>query len=225
MAAKRATTTIPIVMASSGDAVGAGLVASLSRPGGNVTGVSWLQSELIQKHAELLREVLPRMSRIGVLFDPANAADVLGQRAVQTSATSLGLQSESFAVQRPADIERAFVSARQKQVDAVVVLSGGVTWVNRARILELAARGGVAASYTTTEFSRDGGLMSYGVDLLDLTRRAADYVDKILHGRTPAELPIEQPTKFQLVINLKAAKALGLTIPSSLLLRADQVIE
>jgi putative ABC transport system substrate-binding protein len=224
-AAKRATSTIPIVMVGSGDAVGTGLVASLSRPGGNVTGVSFLQSETIQKHAELLREVFPRISRIGVLFDPTSASDVLARRAIHASAANLGLLDESFPAESSGDIAAAFVAIRQKRVEALVVLAGGVNWVNRRRIFELAATGRVAAIYQHGNLTREGGLMSYGVDLFDLTRQAADYVDKILRGKTPAELPVEQPTKFELVINLKTARALDITIPPSLLARADEVIE
>jgi putative ABC transport system substrate-binding protein len=212
-------------MASSADAVGTGLVASLSRPGGNVTGVSWLAAELIQKHAELLPELLPGLSRMGILFEPASAADVRLRDALRASAATLRLQAQSFPVETASDIEAAFAAVRKERVEAVVVLAGGVSWVNRTRVFELATAGRVPAMYPTSEFTRDGGLMSYGVDLLDLTRQAADYVDKILRGRAPAELPVEQPTKFQLLVNLKTARALGLTVPPSLLARADEVIE
>jgi len=225
LAAKRATDTIPIVMASSGDAVRAGLVASLSRPGGNVTGVSTLGSEFVSKHTELLRELLPGVSSIGVLFDPTSAADVLALRAVSSSGNSLRIRIESFETRSATEIESVFINLRVKPVGALVVLAGGANWVNRKRIFELAASSRTPAIYSTSEFTRDGGLMSYGVDFLDLTRQATDYVNRILRGASPADLPVEQPTKFQLLINAKTAKALGLTIPQSLLPRADQIIE
>jgi putative ABC transport system substrate-binding protein len=225
VAAKQATNTVPIVMASSGDAVGAGLVASLSRPGGNVTGVSLLTSELTRKHAELLRKVLPRISRIGVLFDPTSAADTLALREIQATARSLGLWDEGREARSRADIESALSELRKKGVDALVILAGGVNWVNRRRIVELALIHRLPVIYTTSEFAKEGGLISYGVSLLELTRLAADYVDKILRGSRPADLPVEQPRKFELIINLKTAKALGLTISPTLLLRADLVIE
>jgi putative ABC transport system substrate-binding protein len=212
-------------MASSGDTVGAGLVASLSRPGGNVTGVSLLTSELTRKHAELLRKVLPRISRIGVLFDPTSAADTLALREIQATARSLGLWDEGREARSRADIESALSELRKKGVDALVILAGGVNWVNRRRIVELALIHRLPVIYTTSEFAKEGGLISYGVSLLELTRLAADYVDKILRGSRPADLPVEQPRKFELIINLKTAKALGLTISPTLLLRADLVIE
>ena len=225
MAAKQATRTIPIVMASSTDAVESGFVASLARPGGNITGVSLLTSELSRKYVELLRELIPGISRIGVLYDPTNASDLLQLRELQATARFFGLQMDSLVARNLAEIESAFAGLRKTSVAALVVLGGGVNFAHRKRLFELVSANRLGAIYSGSDYTKDGGLMSYGVSLLEFTRVAADYVDKILRGRTPADLPIQQPTKFELVINLKTAKALGLTIPPALLLRADQVIE
>jgi putative ABC transport system substrate-binding protein len=224
-AAKLATTTTPIVMAGAGDAVGAGLVASLARPGANVTGVSWLQPELSRKYPELLRELLSGVSHIGVLFDPTGAVERLSLGAIKETASILGLRVKEAPARNPAEIEAAFGTLQTNRVAAALVVASPVFYANQKRIFELAAKSLLPALYASSELVRAGGLMSYGVDLVDLTRHAADYVDKILRGAKPADLPVQQPTKFEVAINLKTARALGLTIPPSRLARADQVIE
>jgi putative tryptophan/tyrosine transport system substrate-binding protein len=224
-AAKLATTTTPIVIAGAGDAVGAGLVASLARPGANVTGVSWLQPELSRKYLELLRELLPGASHIGVLFDPTGVVERLSLDSIEETASILGLRVKEAPARNLAEIEAAFVTLQTHRVAAVIVVATPVFYVNQKRIFELAAKSHLPALYASSELVRAGGLMSYGVDFIDLTRYAADYVVKILRGAKPADLPVQQPTKFEVAVNLKTARALGLTIPPSLLARADQVIE
>jgi len=224
-AAKNASATIPIVMASGADPVGAGLVTSLSRPGGSITGVSQLEGEVSRKYLQLVREVVPRLSRIGVLIDPSNRGDLITLGAIRATSKTMGLKAEAVGARNLAEIDSAFVSLKNHRVEAVIVSSSGVNYVNRKRIVELVAKSRLPALYGVADFAKDGGLMSYGADLLDLTRKAVDYVDKILKGAKPSDLPVEQPTKFELVINLKTAKALGLTIPQSLLIGADEVIE
>ena len=225
IATKRATSTIPIVMGSSADAVGLGLVASLSRPGGNVTGGTVSLTELTMKQVEVVRELMPGMSRLGVLYDPTNPADQVGFRGIPAATKLLGLQTEPLEARNLPEIESAFAGLRKKGVEALLVLSGGVNFVHRERIFELAATSRLPAIYPSLDYAKEGGLISYGGSIVASTRVAADYVDKILRGRAPADLPVEQPKTFELTINLKTAKALGLTIPPSLLLRADQVIE
>jgi putative tryptophan/tyrosine transport system substrate-binding protein len=221
-AAKRATGTIPIVMPVMGDPVAAGLVASLARPGGNITGLSMLNTEISAKRVELLREVLPKVERVAVLRDPAAPqADV---DATQAAARTLGLRLQFLSASRPEEFQGAFQAARQAGAEALIVLASGFFNTQRRRLVDLAAQSRLIAVWEHRDFADTGGLMSYGPNLLDMNRRAATYVDKILKGAKPADLPIEQPTKFELVINLKTAKALGLTIPASVLARADEVI-
>jgi putative ABC transport system substrate-binding protein len=225
-AAKRTTRTIPIVMANSGDPVESGLVASLAQPGGNITGLSALSPELSGKALELLKETFPKLSRVAVLWNPANAAKVLDFRESQVAAKALGVQLQSLEVRSPDDFDRAFGAAMRERAEALSVRADAVvTVVHRKRIVDLTAKNRLPAIYELTEFVDAGGLMSYGPSVSDNFRRAATYVDKILKGAKPADLPVEQPTKFELVVNLKTAKALGLTMPQSILLRADQVLQ
>jgi putative ABC transport system substrate-binding protein len=221
-AAKGATTTIPIVMPFSTDPVRNGFVQTLNRPGGNVTGFASQNDELPGKWTELLKEALPKMSRVAVLWDPTSDASQL--RAAEVGAKQIGVALHVLRVTRPEDFRPAFAEA-QKTGDGLVVLSAAVFAEHGAQLVALAAKHRLPTMYHQKDFVTGGGLMSYGADIRDLFRRAAEYVDKILKGSKPADLPVEQPTKFELVINLKTAKALGLTIPQSLLQRADQVIE
>ena len=225
-AAKNATETIPIVMIAVRDPVGTGLIASLVRPGGNVTGVSgYAGLEIVAKQLVLLKETVPKIRRVAILSNPTNAYHQLAIREVNVRARSLGVQLQSLQVRSPNEFDGAFAAMAKERVGALLVLSDAVLNSHRARLADLAARSRLPAAYGVRESVEAGGLMSYGPSFLDLFRRAATYVDKILKGTRPGDLPVEQPTKFELVINLKTAKALGLTIPPSLLLRADQVIE
>ena len=225
-AIKRETQTIPIVMVFSTDPMGTGFVASLARPGGNVTGLSNISSELSRKRLELLREAVPGLSRVAALWNPDVRGALLDYKETEGAARLLRLELQSVEVSRAEDLDRAF-SAVTKQRAQALVLPGAnpVGFINRGKIATFAQRNRLPSMYPTREYVEAGGLMSYGPSLPDLFRRAATYVDKILKGAKPADLPVEQPTKFELVINLKTAKALGLTIPPSLLQRADQVIE
>ena len=228
LAAKQATRTLPIVFASSGDPVTSGLVTSLARPGGNVTGLSALTQELVGKRLELLKQAGPGVSQVAVLWHPG----VLGERTekdmlkgAEVAARALGVRLQVVEARGPEDFGRAFSEMTRARAGALTVL-GSVMFVNeRRRLVDLAAKNRLPAVYAQREFVDAGGLMSYGANLADLFRRAATYVDKILKGAKPGDLPVEQPTKFELVINLKTAKALGLTIPPSLLARADEVIQ
>jgi putative ABC transport system substrate-binding protein len=224
-AAKEATSTIPIVMAQDPDPVGNGLVASLARPGGNITGLSSLSAELSGKRMELLREVLPKLSRVAVLGTAINAGNARQLRETELAAGTSGVQLLYLNVLGPKDIETALQDAAKRRADAVLVLSGPILNPRGKEIAELAAKSRLPAIYNTPEAVEAGGLLSYGVSLIDLGRRVATYVDKILKGAMPGDLPIEQPTKFELIINLKAAKALGLKIPAHILMEADKVIE
>jgi putative ABC transport system substrate-binding protein len=224
LVAKRVTTTIPIVMPVSNDPVGEGLVASLARPGGNVTGLAFLSEDLPGKWMELLREALPSLSRVAVLWHLAGVAGQL--KAADAAARSLGLRLQPLKVQRSDELVAAFAEAHEQRADALIVLPSPLAYAQRTRLVELAARHRLPTMYNQREFVvESGGLMSYGPNLRDLFRRAATYVDKILKGAKPADLPVEQPTKFELLISLKTAKSLGLTIPPSLLARADEVIQ
>ena len=223
-AVKRETQTIPIVMGNSTDPVGTGFVASLARPGGNVTGVSNISPELSGKRLELLREAVPGLSRVAFLWNPDVRGNVLDYKAMESAARSLGLQLQSVEVSRAEDLDRAFSAVTNQRAQALALPSNPVGFANRRQIASFAQTNRLPSIYAQKEYVEAGGLMSYGADLTDLFRRAADYVDKVLKGAKPAELPVEQARKFELVINLKTAKALGLTIPPSLLLRADQVI-
>jgi putative ABC transport system substrate-binding protein len=223
-AAKAATTTIPIVMAFDNDPVANGLVASLARPGGNITGLSALYPELSGKQLELLKEIVPRLSRVAVLgssIEPNNAHVV---RVVEAAAKALGLQHLYLDLQDANDIETAFRAASKGRANALIVLSGTIVLSHRPQIITLAIKSRLPAIYPRPEFVEDGGLMTYGPSIADLYRRAVTYVDKILKGAKPADLPVEQPTKFEFIINLKAAKQIGLTIPQWVLVKADKVI-
>ncbi len=224
-AAKAATATIPIVMASAGDPVGSGLVASLARPGGNITGLSLVAPELGGKRLQLLREVRPAISRVAVLWNAANPYSALVFWETEAAARTLNIEILSVEVRRPADFDAAFAAATRFRADALIAVEDPLTSGSAQRITEFAAENGLPAIYGLRDFAETGGLMSYGADLSDLFRRSAGYVDKILKGAKAADLPIEQPTKFELVVNLKAANALGLDPPPTLLARADEVIE
>jgi len=224
-AAKEATTTIPIVMAQDPDPVGNGFVASLARPGGNITGLSSLTADLSGKRLELLKEILPKLSRVAVLGTSASPGMAQQLRETELAAGAFGVQLQYLDVLGPKDIETAFREARKGRADAVLVLRGPVLNSQRTQVVELAVKSRLPATYPQSEYVENGGLMSYGVSETDLFRRAATYVDKILKGAKPADLPVEQPTKFELIINLKTAKQIGLTIPPNLLARADKVIK
>jgi len=225
LAAKNATRTIPIVMATSGDPVAAGLVASLARPGGNVTGLSSINAELVGKRLGLLKEAIPGLARIAVVLNLSNPTLVTQRKQIEVAARSLGFQPQFLDVRKPEDLGRAFDTAVKQRADAVHVGLDFLAQSNLGRIVDLAAKHRLPTIYSTRDFVDAGGLMAYGVSRLEIYRRAATYVDKIFKGAKPGDLPVEQPTKFELVINLKTARALGLTIPPSLLQRADQVIE
>jgi putative ABC transport system substrate-binding protein len=225
-AAKQATSTTPIVMASVGDPVGRGFIVSLARPGGNITGVSNFATTLMGKWLELLKEIIPTLSRVAVLRNAANPTHALFWMEAQSSGPKLGLKLQNVAVSSSDDLDEAFALVVMARSGAVVVLPDPLlAGVERRRIAELATRSGVPTMCTFKEQVEVGGLVSYGPDLTGNFHRAASYVDKILRGAKPAALPVEQPTKFELFLNLKTAKALGLTIPQSLLLRADEVIQ
>ncbi len=225
-AVKEATTTIPIVMAVSGDPVADGFVASLARPGGNLTGLSKMALELSGKRLQLLREAVPKVSRaVAVLWNPAYTGMLASFREVEVAGPKLGVAVRSLEVRDPTQLEHAFSVLTREPPDALLLLVDPLTFENRKRIVEFAAARRLAAIYETRDFVDVGGLMSYGPNLMGMWRRSAVYVDKILKGAKPADLPVEQPTRFELVVNLKAAKALGLTIPPSILVRADQVIQ
>ena len=224
-AAKQATSVIPIVMTVSGDAVGTGLVASLARPSGNVTGLTLITPESAGKRLELLKEAFPRTSRVAVLWNPTDPPRLLEYKQTQDAAKLLGLMLQSVEVRSSEELEGAFSAITRGAADALVTFSDPLTAVFRKRIVEFAATSRLPAMYGRREEVEDGGLMSYAPNFADLFRRAATYVDKILKGAKPADLTVEQPTKFELVINLKTAKVLGLTIPPSLLVRADEVIQ
>jgi putative tryptophan/tyrosine transport system substrate-binding protein len=222
-AAKNATRTIPIV-ALSGDPVETGLVASLARPGGNVTGLASLAPELSTKRLELLKEIVSKVSLVAVLWNPNGPAPVLAFKETQLAAKRLGLLLQSLEVRGPDDFESAFGGAIRERASALLVISDPLTNTHQRRIVELAAKNRLPAIYPIREFVQAGGLMAYAPDRLEQYRRVAYYVDKILKGAKPADLPVEQPTKFEFVINLKAAKQIGLTIPPNVLARADKVI-
>jgi len=224
-AAKRATATIPIVFTAVGDPVAFGLVANLARPAGNITGVAFLAPEMTRKQFELLHEAVPSLSRVTVLRNADNPADIQLARDRQSAAQALRLTLQEIDVRTPADFERAFAAAIKDRSDAVYLSFDSVIFRQEQLIAQLLAKHPLPTMAPSKSFVERGALMAYAPSFVALNRRAAVYVDKILKGAKPGELPIEQPTKFELVINLKTAKALGLTIPQSLLLRADEVIQ
>ncbi len=225
LAAQKATKAIPIVMAAAGDPVAYGLGETLARPGGNVTGVSQMASELAGKRLELLKEIVPKLSRVAVLWDPQVASSALNWKELQLPAQQLGLQLLSLEVRSPDDLDKAFEAATRARAGALVITGDTLFNANLKRIAGLAAKIRLPSIFQISEFADAGGLVSYGPDRADMYRRAATYVDKILKGAKPGDLPVEQPTKFELVINLKTAKAIGITIPRTVLFRADRVIE
>jgi ABC-type uncharacterized transport system substrate-binding protein len=226
LAAKKATTTIPIVMANAGDPVGSGLVASLARPGGNVTGLSNLGTELNSKRLEVLKDAIPKLARVGLLRGQGGGIASAQLKEIRPAAVALKLKLEEIETQFGAKgLESAFQTAKQKQVDAIMMITSRQFFAERKRLVELAVKYRLPAIYFSKEFVDEGGLMSYGADYEDLFRRAAVYVDKILKGAKPADLPVQQATKFEFVINLKAAKQIGLTIPVRVLERANEVIK
>ena len=224
-AAKKASSTIPIVMAQDTDPVGNGFVASLARPGGNITGLSSLTADLSGKRLELLKEILPKLSRTAVFGTSSNQGNIQSQKETELAAVALGMKLQYLDILRPKDIETAFHEASNGRADAVFVLRGPVLNSHRIQVVQLAVKNRLPATYPTSEYVEDGGLMSYDASSTDLARRAATYVDKILKGANPADLPVEQPTKFELFINLKVAKQINLTVPPSVLARADKVIK
>jgi putative ABC transport system substrate-binding protein len=225
LAVKQATKTIPIVMTAAGDPLGSGLVASLARPGGNVTGMSLMVPDLGAKRLELLKEVLPRLSRVAVLWNAANPYSALVFKETQAGGQTLGIEVQSLEVRGPEDFDRAFETVRRLRPDALITVEDPLTASYTAPIAEFTASEQLPSLHGIREFVAAGGLMSYGANIADLFRRAADYVDKILKGAKPADLPVQQPTKFELVINTKTARALGLEVPATVLARADEVIE
>jgi putative ABC transport system substrate-binding protein len=224
-AAKQASVSIPIVMATGADPVALGLVESLARPGGNVTGVTSISTELSGKRLELLRVLLPTLSRVAILWDEANSASALGVRETEAVAPALGMRLQSVGLRDPKHIDRAFSAVVGERAGALIVAGGASLFPERKRIADLALKHQLPTMVTGREYAEAGGLLSYAVSYPDLFRRAALYVDRILKGARPADLPVEQPTKFELIINLQTAKALRLTLPPSLLARTDQVIE
>ena len=212
-------------MAAAGDPVASGLVESLARPGGNITGLSQMNPELVGKRLELLKEIIPKLSRVAVLWNPQGTTSPLSWKEIQLPARQLGVQLHSLEVRSSNDFAKAFEDATRARVGALAVMSDSVFTANIKRIADLAAKSRLPSVFHLREFVDAGGLVAYGPDRADMYRRAATYVDKILKGAKPGDLPIEQPTKFELVINLKTAKTLGLTIPQELLRRADEVIQ
>ena len=223
--AKEATNTIPIVMTQDPDPIGNGFVASLARPGGNITGLSNLNRELSGKRLELLKETIPKLSRLAVFGTSTSPGNAQNLKETELAAGAFGVKLQYLDVLDPKDIGAAFQAATKARAEAVLGLGGPVLNPQRTTVVELAAKSRLPAMYSIREYVEDGGLMSYGVILTDLDRRAATYVDKIPKGAKPADLPVEQPTKFELVINLKTAKQIGLTIPPNVLARADRVIK
>ena len=225
LAAWNATKTIPIVMASIGNAIGTGLAANLARPGGNVTGLTAINTDTEGKRLELLKEAVPGVVRMAAIYNMGNPTFALRWKQVELAARALGTECQLLDVRKPDDIGRAFTTATAQKVGALLMTIDGLMQPNQRMILELAAKHRLPAIYPTREFVENGGLMAYGVSYPDLYRRAATYIDRIFKGANPADLPIEQPTKFELVINLKTAKTLGLDVPDRMLARADEVIE
>jgi len=222
---QKATRTIPIVMLGAGDPLGAGLVASLARPGGNITGLSQLAPELSGKRLELLKEVVPNLARVTMLSNPGNPSVVIGLQETRAAAKILGLTLHSLDVRKPDELDPALATIARGRPDALVLPIDSMIHEQRTRIAEFAVKHGLPSIGVYREFVEAGGLMVYGASIPDIFRRSVGYIDKILKGAKPTDLPVEQPTKYELVINLNTAKALGLTIPPSVLARADEVIE
>ena len=225
LAAKNATRAIPIVVASGGDPVAEGLVENLARPGGNITGLSQMVQELGGKRLELLKELVPTLSRVAVLWNPQNPFSTLSWKEIQLPARQLRVELHSLEVQSPDALDNAFEEATKARTGALAIMPDAMFVTHLKRIADLAAQSGLPSIFHLRAFADAGGLMAYGPDRADMFRRAATYVDKILKGAKPADLPVEQPMKFELVINLKTAKALGITLPPSLLVLADEVIQ
>jgi putative ABC transport system substrate-binding protein len=224
-AAKEATATIPIVMAQDSDPVGNGFVASLAKPGGNITGSSTHSPEISGKQLELLKEIVPKLSRVAVVANSTDPGAAQGMREAELAAEALAITLQYLDVRAPQHIETAFRAATAGRADAMLMLPNPVLNANRKLVTDFASKSRLPVTYSRRDFVNDGGLMTYAVRLADLDKRAATYVDKILKGSRPADIPVEQPTKFELVINLKAAKQIGLTIPPNVLARADKVIK
>jgi putative ABC transport system substrate-binding protein len=226
VAAKNATKTIPVVMANAGDPVGLGLIANLARPGGNITGMSHsVGVETFGKELELLKEIVPKVRHVALLWNPANSSNALEMESVKLAARSLGVQLQLLEAREPNQFDGAFAAMSKERVGALLVLPDSVFQRHRARVAGLAAKNRLPSMYGVSEYVKAGGLISYGPNLSDLFRQSATFVDKILRGAKPADLPVQQPTKFELTINLKTAKALGLTIPPAVLARADEMIQ
>jgi putative ABC transport system substrate-binding protein len=224
-AALRATSTIPIVMATSGDAVGAGFVASLARPGGNVTGMTAIAPELSAKRLQMMKELLPGAARVAVLWSPNDPVHAFDWTHMQAAERTIGIRMQSIELRSAEDLDSALAGLARTRTDALVVLHNSLIREQRERILDFAAKSKTPAMYETAEYVDAGGLMAYGVTHADLFRRSASHVDKILKGAKPADIPVEQPTRLELVLNRRAATALGIAIPPALLLRADRVVE
>ncbi len=225
-AARRATDTIPIVVAAcTGDMVAAGIVTSLAHPGGNITGQQKLNPELAAKRLELLKQAVPDASRVAVLWDPGYSDFAADWRALRAAAQALGVTLQSVEARAPAQLETAFATMNAERAQALVTFADSLTYMNAQRVADAAVGSRLPAMYAYQEITNAGGLMSYGPNIPDMFRHAATFVDKILRGAKPGDLPVEQPTHFEFVINLKTAKALGVTIPTSVLMRADKVIE
>jgi ABC-type uncharacterized transport system substrate-binding protein len=225
LVAKNAASGIPIVMAAAGDPVATGIVQSLARPGGNITGLSQMNPDLTGKRLELLKEIAPNISSVAALLNPDDPISVLGLNEIQLAARGLKIEVHSLQVRDTDDLEKALQDVARGNIDALAIMPNPVFVKNLKRIADFAIQNRIPSMFHLREFADVGGLVSYGADRTDLFRRAASFVDKILKGANPADLPIEQPTKFELAINLKTAKALGLTVPPTLLARADEVIE
>jgi putative tryptophan/tyrosine transport system substrate-binding protein len=224
-AAKQATSTIPIVFAFSGDPVGLGLVSNLARPGGNITGFSYMSTDLAAKRLELMSQAFPTNARIAILYNPAEPATAPEMRQTEAAARTMGVKLQQLAVRHLDDLPLAFAAAARERADAVIVFTHGFAVQNGGRIMELAAQHRLPTMYGWRDFVTEGGLLSYGPNMQVLTRGAASYVDRIIKGEKPGDLPVEQPARLELILNLKTAKALGLTIPPTLIFRADEVIE
>jgi putative tryptophan/tyrosine transport system substrate-binding protein len=223
--AKEAAKTIPIVVAHFEDPIGEGFVASLARPGGNITGLSRMSSDLTGKRVELLKEMVPGLLRVGMFANPANANNILVLKEADVAARGLGLQVQRLEVRHPEDFEAAFATATKDRTEAIIVSVDRIFDTQRKRIINFTQKNRLPTAFHNSRAVQEGGLLSYAPNILDLFRRSATYVDKILKGAKPADLPVEQPTKFELVINLKTAKQIGLTIPPNVLARADRVIK